>query len=160
MKTKQQILEEFKKEIDEVSSKYWEKLQATVEPEQPTSTRLERLGFYDKDGDYYSLDTNNKFCSFNELNGHLIEELIVGNSFKTEQDLQRAAKNREIMADLWRNSTPYSWRETCSIIYDHDIGEFVHQFEHKYQRLCPYFTYDAAKEMIAKHGNDLKLLLI
>ena len=120
------------------------------------STRLERLGFYDKGGDYHALDMDNSLCLF--YRDQETGELTVGNSYKTEEDAQAAAKRREIMADLWSNSTPYYWRETCLIIYDHDMGEFVHQFEYEYQGLCPYFTEEKAKEMIDKWGDDLKLL--
>ena len=156
MRTKEDIREDLDKLItaQNLLSKELESLDD--KPEE--STRLERLGFYDKGGDYWSLDMDNSLCSFYQ--DQKTGELIVGNSYKTEQAARAAAKNRDIMADLWRNSTFYTWRETCSIIYDHDMGEFVHQFEHEYQSLCPYFTYDAAKKMIAKHGDDLKLLLI
>ena len=155
MRTREQIY----KEADELKSQMealTTELKNIGKATEPTSTRLERLGFYDKGGDYHALDMDNSLCLF--YRDQETGELTVGNSYKTEEDAQAAAKRREIMADLWSNSTPYYWRETCLIIYDHDMGEFVHQFEYEYQGLCPYFTEEKAKEMIDKWGDDLKLL--
>ena len=156
MRTKEDIREDLDKLItaQNLLSKELERLDN--KPEE--STRLERLGFYDKGGDYYSLDTNNNICPFNELTAD-IEELIVGNSFKTEQDAQAAAKRREIMADLWRNSVPYNSCIDYSIQYDFEDD---HLYKSRVLQSVGviYFTEEKADEMIAKHGDDLKLLLI
>ena len=165
MKTREQILEEFKKEIDEVSSKYWDKLNATSEPEQPTSTRLERLGFYNVGYlcPYFFLSDNKVEQGECILDtGVKMQDVRPANSFKTEQDAQAAAKRREIIADLWRNSKEFVENDDNYCI-DYDI------FSEKFLPYCAndcqtigamYFTEDKADEMIAKHGEDLKLLQV
>ena len=161
MRTREDIREDLDKLITAQNLLSKELKELDNKPEE--STRLERLGFYDKGGDYYSLDTNNNICPFNELTAD-IEELFVGNSFKTEQDAQAAAKRREIMADLWSNSTPYDKTEfnaIYSIQYDFEDDRFYKCRTLLGQTISTmYFTQKTAEEMITKHGDDLKLLLI
>ena len=164
MKTREQILEEFKKEIDEVSSKYWDKLNATSEPEQPTSTRLERLGFYNVGYlcPYFFLSDNEVEKGECILDtGVSMQDIRPSNSFKTEQDAQDAAKRREIMADLWRNSIKPIEFEYNYYLYIDDNGDLDRSGDGGcFDIGKPYFTEDKANEMIAKHGDDLKLLLV
>lgn len=124
------------------------------------TTRLERLGFYEGEGDYYSLDTNNDLCVFNTPKGTIREELIVGNSFKTEEDALLAAKRNEIRADLLRNSKEFiEGHPNWTIEYNTRLNTTSMS---QYRMICTigatYFTQDKAKEMINKWGNDLKLL--
>ena len=161
MRTKEDIREDLDKLIkaQNLLSKELEGLDN--KPEE--STRLEKLGFYDKGGDYWSLDMDNSLCSF--YRDQDTGELFVGNSYKTKQDAQAAAKRREIMADLWRNSTPYDKTEfnaIYSIQYDFKDDRFYKCRILTGQSIIGeiYFTQKAAEEMIAKHGDDLKLLLI
>ena len=159
MRTREDIREDLDKLITAQNLLSKELKELDNKPEE--STRLERLGFYDKGGDYYSLDTNNNICPFNELTAD-IEELFVGNSFKTEQDAQAAAKRREIMADLWSNSR-FFIENDCN--YCIDMMDLSKTFKPYLAKICQsigaiYFTRETAEEMIAKHGDDLKLLLI
>ena len=157
MRTKEDIREDLDKLItaQNLLSKELESLD--TKPEE--STRLEKLGFYDKGGDYWSLDMDNSLCSFyrDQDSG----ELFVGNSYKTEQDLQTAAKRREIMADLWRNSKKPINGNYNYYIYFAENGRVEKSADEEcFDIGKPYFTVNKVREMIKKHGDDLKLLFI
>lgn len=166
MRTREQIQEELEEthiKLQELSNTILELQKDLSDPERtrkPTSTRIEKLGFYDKGGDYWSLDMDNSLCSF--YRDQETGELIVGNSYKTEQDAQAAAKRREIRADLWRNSQIFDEdNDNYSIRYNRNTGKVIIFNQPSLQAIgAPYFTEEKAQEMIKKHGDDLKLLLI
>jgi len=162
MRTREQIY----KEADELKSQMealTTELKNIGKATEPTSTRLERLGFYDKGGDYHALDMDNSLCLF--YRDQETGELTVGNSYKTEEDAQAAAKRREIMADLWRNSKKYEWAEytvyeNFYLVYNSEYNKIESVTEDQFwiSFSTPYFTREKAQEMIDKWGDDLKLL--
>lgn len=164
--TQEELDEEIKrvkntiKNLEEASKKLRAKKEATI------STRLERLGVYEpeKGNHYFYINEINDYEERTSINSEsiFIKELIdSGNIYKTKKDAQAAAKRREIMADLWRNSKVPKIGEYNYFIYVDEDGRVEKSADEEGFDICkPYFTPKKASEMIKKHGDDLKLLLI
>ena len=159
-------IEMIKRVLNSLEEAHKELVLKSKEPEQPTSTRLERLGFYNVGYlcPYFFLSENEVEKGECILDtGVSMQDIRPSNSFKTEQDAQDAAKRREIIADLWRNSRDFvdGGNNNYCIDYEAISDEFqVYQMSCDQTIGAPFFTEDKAKEMIAKHGDDLKLLLV
>ena len=157
-RTKQDISNDIK-DIEEKLAELRNELQEA--PEE--TTRLEKLGFYNPvdEGSYFNVTINGRvqFYSYDtDAYDEACKEL--GNSFKTKEDAEAAAKRGEIMADLWRNSVnPKASNYAWSIYLSSDGFDFIRDGGNPTIG-SPYFTKEKAQEMIDKWGDDLKLLLV
>lgn len=134
------------------------------------TTRLEKLGFYEPESKimYYVLDECNEIThGISSKDDIDAQRLIVGNSFKTREDAEAAAKRSEIRADLLRNSKELGVGEdNYTVEYCISDNEFIVELVQGYVALdynvigAVYFTKEKAEEMIDKWGDDLKLLNI
>lgn len=161
MRTREDII----RELNELSEKFYADMEKVVNNQPEETTRLNKLGFYEpKDGiDTYSLNILNEVTLLNGMSTESLDKSkSYGNSFKTREYAEAAAKRNEIRADLLRNSTPYhNDARFFHIQYDDNDDKFVAFIETDYVSITTmYFTKEKAKEMIDKHGDDLKLLNI
>ena len=158
-RTKQDISNDIK-DIEEKLAELRNELQEA--PEE--TTRLEKLGFYNPvdEGSYFNVTINGRvqFYSYDtDAYDEACKEL--GNSFKTKEDAEAAAKRREIMADLWRNSKEFEYHEHNYLIDFSAADQPTLDYHMNFPVLgVIYFSGRKAQEMIDKWGDDLKLLLV
>lgn len=161
---KNRTIEAITRELNEINERFYADMKKAINKNQPPeTTRLEKLGFYEPlEGDNFffcSMGVNEVTSTEYSTNAYSRFPKL-GNSYKTKEDAEAAAKRNEIRADLLRNSKEFKLdAENWYIEHDVCINEISFDSTGYYNDPCKsYFTSEKAQEMINKWGDDLKLL--
>jgi hypothetical protein len=123
-------------------------------------TRGQLLGFWPGDSSkyhtYYYPHTGGKVLIGSDKDEYWTSCYNYNNSFKTEEDANRAGIRRETEALLWRNSKLFRAGE-CNWYFKLDnLGELVITYTKSIRLNIPYFSYKSARYLLECYYRNIK----